>query len=674
MGVPDAGGSTVLGDITAAEGDGKPLLRTRSRASLGVMWGAARVIPARVAIAAVVLLGLFGAAPALAATAGPPTAVVASARDSLASVSFAPPSSDGGSPITSYTVTASPGGMTASGASSPIVISGLTDGVPYTFTVTAVNASGPGTPSSPSPPVTPLAPPAATTDPVILGTPEVGQTLFATSGSWTGTPPPQLSYQWLDCDQSSGNCFGVAGVTSGANYTVSPLDGGYTIEVLVTAVNSDIEYTSDPSAPTSTIVAAPGAPIVQGAPTLSAVDASEPVAATSGSWSGAPTGYSYEWYACSPAPGECHPVTGLSSLTSFTPARDEDGDYLEVAVVASNGSGSSVPAFSGASGTISLPPPTISISWPADGAVYSPGLSPGATEALYTCTAAAGATINSCAGTVAAGSAVPFSPGSHALTVTATDSAGERATRTVSYTVGGAPAITLTGPVNGATYAQGFSLPVSAACAAFDGSSLACTMAQSPQPACQAKVALVGCANASQLAGSPQLDTQTLGSHTFTVTATDAFAESASLTVSYTVVAAPPSVTAGADARLRITRLSQSSSRWRIGGGTRFSFDPNLAALVTFVFQRDLTGRRSAGRCVAETSANLHDPACTRTQRVGSLRRFEPGGIDVVPFDGRLGGSSLAPGSYTVAVSATAIGATSPLVYSAGTLKFTVAG
>jgi hypothetical protein len=54
----------------------------------------------------------------------------------------------GGSAITSYTVTSSPGGVTASGASSPITVAGLTGGTPYTFTVTATNANGTSVASS----------------------------------------------------------------------------------------------------------------------------------------------------------------------------------------------------------------------------------------------------------------------------------------------------------------------------------------------------------------------------------------------------------------------------------------------------------------------------------------------------------------------------------------------
>ncbi|HBW18480.1 MAG TPA: hypothetical protein DEH11_05430, partial [Actinobacteria bacterium] len=60
-----------------------------------------------------------------------------------ATVSFSPPSSNGGSPITSYTVTASDvtnpanGGQTATGAGSPLTVTGLAGGDAYTFTVTA---------------------------------------------------------------------------------------------------------------------------------------------------------------------------------------------------------------------------------------------------------------------------------------------------------------------------------------------------------------------------------------------------------------------------------------------------------------------------------------------------------------------------------------------------------
>jgi hypothetical protein len=89
-------------------------------------------------------------------TPGAPTGVAAAPGDGYALVSFTPPAATGGVPIAYYTVTASPGGQIANGSESPIRIDGLTNGVAYTFTVTATNA-GPATgpPSSPSAEVTP---------------------------------------------------------------------------------------------------------------------------------------------------------------------------------------------------------------------------------------------------------------------------------------------------------------------------------------------------------------------------------------------------------------------------------------------------------------------------------------------------------------------------------------
>ena len=67
-----------------------------------------------------------------------PTIGTATAGNGSASVTFTAPSFSK-LPITSYTVTASPGGATGTGASSPITVSGLSNGTAYTFTVTDAN-------------------------------------------------------------------------------------------------------------------------------------------------------------------------------------------------------------------------------------------------------------------------------------------------------------------------------------------------------------------------------------------------------------------------------------------------------------------------------------------------------------------------------------------------------
>ena len=109
-----------------------------------------------------------------------PKDVTAAAGNGRAIVSFTAPA-NGGSVITSYEVTVMPGNMTVTGTGSPITITGLTNGVTYSFTVKAVNSAGSGTASNASNPVTPRAPsdsggtstpPAATSDPAPPATPE----------------------------------------------------------------------------------------------------------------------------------------------------------------------------------------------------------------------------------------------------------------------------------------------------------------------------------------------------------------------------------------------------------------------------------------------------------------------------------------------------------------------
>ncbi|MBI4772084.1 MAG: chitobiase/beta-hexosaminidase C-terminal domain-containing protein, partial [Chloroflexi bacterium] len=99
---------------------------------------------------------------------GAPTIGAATAGNSDATISFTAPTTGGGS-ISSYTATASPGGIKASGTASPITVVGLTNGVSYTFTVAAANASGTGPSSAPSNAVIPtssLGAPITTANPI----------------------------------------------------------------------------------------------------------------------------------------------------------------------------------------------------------------------------------------------------------------------------------------------------------------------------------------------------------------------------------------------------------------------------------------------------------------------------------------------------------------------------
>ncbi len=78
-----------------------------------------------------------------------PQNVSATAGNTYADILFSAPETDGGSSILSYIITDPNDITTASGSSLSIRVSGLTNGITYTFYVKAVNAAGIGSPSAP---------------------------------------------------------------------------------------------------------------------------------------------------------------------------------------------------------------------------------------------------------------------------------------------------------------------------------------------------------------------------------------------------------------------------------------------------------------------------------------------------------------------------------------------
>ena len=100
------------------------------------------------------------------------------------------------------------------------------------------------------------APPRNQSLPTISGTPRVGSTLSATSGSWTGTAPISYSYQWRRCARNGGSCSNISGAT-GSTYTLRSADRGTRLRVRVTARNAEGSAQAQ-SAPTAIIQGVPG--------------------------------------------------------------------------------------------------------------------------------------------------------------------------------------------------------------------------------------------------------------------------------------------------------------------------------------------------------------------------------------------------------------------------------
>jgi hypothetical protein len=77
--------------------------------------------------------------------------------------------------------------------------------------------------------------PANTSLPTISGTVKQGQTLAASSGTWTGSPT--FTYEWRRCDNAGLSCASISGASL-VTYGLALADVGSTIRVRVTASNS----------------------------------------------------------------------------------------------------------------------------------------------------------------------------------------------------------------------------------------------------------------------------------------------------------------------------------------------------------------------------------------------------------------------------------------------------
>lgn len=160
---------------------------------------------------------------------GAPTVGVATAGNALASVTFMAPASTGGAAITGYTVTASPGGLTSTGASSPITVTGLTYGTDYTFKVKATNVAGTGSESAASNTVTAggVAPNLPAMVPLALLSAVAGQAFPVTTLSATGGTAPYTFSLAPGSALPVGMALSSTGVLSGAPITA----GSYNFSV-----------------------------------------------------------------------------------------------------------------------------------------------------------------------------------------------------------------------------------------------------------------------------------------------------------------------------------------------------------------------------------------------------------------------------------------------------------
>ena len=155
----------------------------------------------------------------------------ATGLDSSASLSWAPPTNDGGSAVSDFVVqfaTSASGPWTtfadATSATNSAVVTGLTNGTTYLFRVSAVNAAGSGAVSSLAS-ATPLAVPSAPNLTGLTAGSQYMQASFIAPGSNGGTPVTGYQYQlnggeWRNAAGTSSPMM-LAGLSNGQDYTVA---------------------------------------------------------------------------------------------------------------------------------------------------------------------------------------------------------------------------------------------------------------------------------------------------------------------------------------------------------------------------------------------------------------------------------------------------------------------
>jgi hypothetical protein len=141
---------------------------------------------------------------------------------------------------------------------------------------------------------------------------------------------------------------------AGLGFVISPLGLNWSDPHLIQICKTLLSASTPPPA---TAIAASSPPTITSAPVITDVEGNTPpkvgdtLEASTGSWAGSPTEYTYGWKDCNSA-GSCSPTASSSTKSTYVVTPADAGSYLRVEVTAINDAGSSQPAPSATTGII----------------------------------------------------------------------------------------------------------------------------------------------------------------------------------------------------------------------------------------------------------------------------------------------------------------------------------
>ena len=198
--------------------------------------------------------------------------------------------------------------------------------------------------------------PVNTSPPTISGTAVDGETLTASRGSWTGTPPISYTYQWVRCGAGGGlpdasDCPEISGATTQTYDVVGGPGGdiGSTLRVVEKATSGS-ESATAVSAPTAVVTEVTNPvntaePVISGSP----VEGST-LSTSNGMWTGTGIDFTYQWVRCDAGGGlpdgsDCPTIPGATN-PSYTLVAEDIGHRFRAQVTADNSAPGSATAVS----------------------------------------------------------------------------------------------------------------------------------------------------------------------------------------------------------------------------------------------------------------------------------------------------------------------------------------
>ncbi|HMS71487.1 MAG TPA: amidase domain-containing protein [Baekduia sp.] len=172
-----------------------------------------------------------------------------------------------------------------------------------------------------------------TTEPSLTGQAEIGDSLQADPGEWTGSPDISYDYQWERCDEDGEDCTEITTLpdpNDPTSYDPRRADAGSTIRVVVTATNAWGSASSE-SEPTQVVAD----PLPLANTTLPAINggawlyAGEPVEWDRGSWDGDPE-VTHVWQRCDPLESELTCTDIPDATGDYTPTSADVGYQLRI--------------------------------------------------------------------------------------------------------------------------------------------------------------------------------------------------------------------------------------------------------------------------------------------------------------------------------------------------------